>query len=225
MGLGRRKFLEYVGIALAGLTLDPLQSIAINADYYVNKKFGFLLTKPKGWDFVSFTDFGKLKTDQSLSEEFEPNKDEVWEELGDPVLVIAKYGLNEPKYKDKFSPAITVFINHKNDIIEFYEDDNIQGDFEKIVGMVAYGSGRLFKDYETIKNITPYTLSDCRGFDSEWTWTFESVEHKKSYKCKTWSIMVEKGDYIYSFNMIDSEQADEIEERTFRQFVESIKII
>lgn len=225
MGLGRRKFLEYLGIALAGLTLDPLQSIAINSDNYVNKKFGFLLAKPRSWDFVSIKDLGKLKSDQSLSDEFEPNKDEAWEELGDPVLVIAKYGLERPEHHAKFSPAITVFINHKNDIIELYEDDYIQGDFEKIVGMVAYGAGRLFNDYETIRNITPYNLSGCNGFDSEWSWTFESSEHAKSYSCKTWSIIIEKGDYIYSFNMIDSEQAGEVEEQTFKRFVDSIKII
>ncbi len=225
MGLGRRKFLEYMSIALAGLSIDPLKSIAVNSDNYVNKKFGFLLTKPKSWDFVSIKDFGKLKNDQLLSDDFEPNKDDVWQELGDPVLVIAKYGLDKSEYSDKFSPAITVFINHKNDIIDLYEDEYIQGDLEKIVGMVAYGSSRIFKDYTTIRNISPYNLSGCNGYDSEWTWTFESIEHKKNWHCKTWSIMVEKGDYIYSFNMIDSAQAGEIEDQNFKNFVETIKIV
>ncbi len=225
MGLGRRKFLEYVSLAMTGLSINPLQAVAINSDNYVNKKFGFLLTKPKGWSFVSVTDFGKLKSDQLLSEEFEPDKDEVWKELRDPVLVIAKYGLDIPEHSEKFSPAITIFINHKSDIIELYDDEYIQGDFEKIVGMIAYGSARLFKDYKTVRNISPYNLSQCNGFDSEWTWTFESIEHQKSYACKTWTIIVEKGDYIFSFNMIDSEQAGEIEERTFQGFAGSIKII
>ena len=96
MGIGRRKFLEYISAALVGLTIDPLKAIAINSDNYVNKKFGILLTKPMNWDFVSIKDFGKLKKDQLLSDEFEPNKGDVWEELGDPVLVIAKYGLDKP---------------------------------------------------------------------------------------------------------------------------------
>ena len=225
MGIGRRNFLKYLSIAMVGFKINPLQAIAINSDYYINKQFGFLLTKPKGWDFVSVKDFGKLKTDQTLAEEFEANKDEVWEELGDPVLVIAKYGLDKPEYNDKFSSAITVFINHKNDIIELYEDEDINGDFEKIVGMIAFGSERLFKDYKTTKNITPYVLSDCSGFESVWTCTFESSEHQKSWHCQTWTIIIEKGDYIYSFNMIDSEQAGEIEEKIFKEFVSAIKII
>ena len=118
MGIGKRKFFEYFSAALVGLTIHPLKAIAINSDNYVNKKFGIMLTKPPNWDFVSIKDFGKLKKDQLLSDEFEPNKGEVWEELGDPILVIAKYGLDKPEHNDKFSPAITVFINHKNDIVE-----------------------------------------------------------------------------------------------------------
>lgn len=224
MGIGIGKFSEYISAALVGLTFDPLKSIVINGDNYINKKFGIFLTKPKNWDFVSIKDFGKLKKDQLLSDEFEPNKGEVWKELGDPILVIAKYGLDKPEFNDKFSPAITVFINHKNDIIELYEDEEINGDFEKIVGMIAYGAARLYKDYTTIRNIRPYQLSECNGFDSEWTWTFGSIEHKKSWNCKTWSILIENGDYIYSFNMIDSEVAGEVEEKNFIDFVRSIKI-
>ena len=224
MGIGRRNFLEYISAALVGLTVHPLKAIAINSDNYVNKKFGILLTKPKNWEFVAIKDFGKLKNDQVLSDEFEPNKGEVWDELGDPVLVIAKYGINDPKFIDKFSPAITVFINHKNHIIEFYEDEDIDADFEELVRMIDYGSGRIFKNYITNRSITPYLLSECNGFDSEWTFTFESIEHKKSWRCKTWTIIIEKGDYIYSFNMIDSEEAGEVEEANFREFVNTIKI-
>jgi len=225
MGIGRRRFVKLMGIALAGLTIDPLQAVAVNSNYYVNKKFGFMLIKPEGWDFVSIKDFGKLKADQLLSDEFEPNKDEVWQELGDPTLVIAKYGLDRPEYKDKFSPAITIFINHKDDIKEMYEDEDINGDFESIAGMIVYGSSRLFKDYRTIRELESFELSKCNGFDSLWTFTFESLEYKKAWECQTWSIMVEKGDYIYAFNMIDSAEAGEVEEKTFKEFVESIKII
>ena len=224
MGIGRRKFFEYISAALVGLTIHPLKAIAINSDNYVNKKFGILLTKPSNWDFVSIKNFGKLKKDQLLSDEFEPNKGEVWEELGDPILVIAKYGLDKPEHNDKFSPAITVFISNKNDILEFCKDEDIEADFEEIVRMVDDGSERIFKDYTTLRESTPYNLSETKGFDSEWTWTFESIEHKKSFRCKTWTIIVEKGDFIYSFNMIDSEEAGEVEEKNFKEFVKTIRI-
>jgi hypothetical protein len=225
MGLGRRKFLEYMGIALTGITIDPLQSVAINEDHYVNKKFGILLTKPKGWEFVSVTDFGKLRADQMLSDAYEPNKEEVWKELGDPVLVIAKHGLNKPGYDDKFSPAITIFINHKSEVLDEEDDEDGITDFEQIVGMIVYGSSMIFKDYEQVRYQTPYTLSSCRAYDGEWTFTFESIEHQKAYHCRAWSIIVEKNDLIYSFNMIDSDEAGENEQDTFRKFVETIKIL
>ena len=55
MGIGRRKFFEYISAALVGLTIHPLKAIAINSDNYVNKKFGILLTKPSNWDFEVFS--------------------------------------------------------------------------------------------------------------------------------------------------------------------------
>ena len=224
MGIGRRQFVKLMGIALAGLSVDPLKAVAINSDSYVNKKFGFLLVKPKGWDFVSVKDFGELKADQLLSEEFEPDKNEVWQQLGDPVILIAKYALDKPGYDSKFSPAISVFITHKKEIQEIFEEDENQ-DLESLVYVTDMATQRIVKDYKSVKEIQPFELSKCDGFDSLWTWTFESIKHKKSLTCQTWSIMIEKGDYLYSFNMIDSKQVGENEIETFKEFVSTIKIV
>lgn len=160
----------------------------------------------------------------TLTEEFEPNKDELWEEMGDPVLVIAKYGTGKKDFDDKFSPAISVFVNHKNEVINEDEDMALY-DFEDIAGMISYASSRILKDYTIKKDITPYPVSNCNAYESKWDWTFESIEHKKKWKCSTWTILVEKGDYIYSFNMTDSEEASELAGDTFRAFVDTIKIV
>lgn len=61
MGLGRRKFLEYLSIAVAGVTLDPFKAVAVTNDVYINNKFGFVLTKPENWDFIAVKEFGRLK--------------------------------------------------------------------------------------------------------------------------------------------------------------------
>ena len=47
MGIGRRQFIELSSLALAGLTVDPLNAVAINDTVYVNKKLGILFHKPK----------------------------------------------------------------------------------------------------------------------------------------------------------------------------------
>jgi hypothetical protein len=107
---------------------------------------------------------------------------------------------------------------------ELYEDEDIKGNFEKIV---LYGSIWFQQSIQKLHNNKKYCslqIVKCKGFNSKWTWTFESLEHQKTFLCKTWSIMVEKSDYIYAFNMIDSEQACESEVQTFEDFVNTIKI-
>ncbi len=37
--------------------------------------------------------------------------------------------------------------------------------------------------------------------------------------------MVEKGNFLYAFNMTDSTEAEEVELEAFKSFVQSIKII
>jgi hypothetical protein len=37
MGIGRREFLRLTGLALAGLAVDPLKTVAVNDNAYVNK--------------------------------------------------------------------------------------------------------------------------------------------------------------------------------------------
>ena len=66
MGIGRRNFLRLIGLALTGLTIDPLQAVITNDDLYINKKLGILFYKPTNWGFLNTKDFGKLKDDQIL---------------------------------------------------------------------------------------------------------------------------------------------------------------
>jgi hypothetical protein len=224
MGIGRRQFMKLMGVALAGLTIDPLQAVAINSNYYVNKKLGLILSKPDGWNFVSVMDFGKLQADQVLADDYELKKEEALQQTGKPTLVIAKYGLNKPEYEDQFSPSITIFIDDKAEINRTINKDTKQN-FEYLVNRMAYRSSKIFKDYHTIREIRPFELSNCNSFDYLWSWTFESNKYKKAWTCKTWSVMVEKGNFLYAFNMTDSEEAGEVDLEAFTSFVQSIKII
>src|SRR5262245_58589099 len=145
MGLGRREFIKLLGLALAGSTIDPLRAIAINQNYYVNKKFGIILEKPNNWDFVSLKDFGKLKEAQLLSDDYEPIKDEVWEVLTDPIVSIAKYSQNDDRFNCKLSPAIHIWINHKTEI-----EPHTYDSFQELAEKSFIGVQQIFKDFEVI---------------------------------------------------------------------------
>jgi hypothetical protein len=90
MGLGRREFLRLTSLALAGLTVNPLQAVVTTDNVYINKKLGILFHKPPSWGFVNVKDFGKLKDAQILANGWDENKDKVWANLGDPICIATK---------------------------------------------------------------------------------------------------------------------------------------
>lgn len=219
MGLGRREFIKLVGLALAGTTVDPLKAIAFNQNYYVNKKFGLILEKPDGWNFISYKDFGKLKEVQLLADDFEPFKDEVWETLTDPVLTIAKYGLNDERYKCKFSPAINIWINHKTEI----EEDQY-GSFKEIAHESFIGIQQIIKDLEVIQDVTPAVISNSEAYETKSKWLYVNTECNISMRCDMWSFLVDHGDHYYGINMIDSQENQEIETENFQKFIKTVKL-
>jgi hypothetical protein len=219
MGLGRREFTKLIGLALAGVVTNPLDAIAFNRNYYVNKKFGLILEKPDNWDFISHKDFGKLKEVQLLSEDYEPIKAEVWEDLTDPILVIAKYGLNDEKYKCKFSPAINIWVNHKSEI----ESDRYNS-FKEIAEDSFLGIQQVFKNFEVVQGVTRTELSSCEAYETKSTLLYVNTECNISVTCHMWSFLVDHGDHYYGINMIDSHHVQEIETDAFQKFVRTIKL-
>ena len=83
MGIGRGEFIRLTGLALAGLAVDPLQSVITYNDTYINKRFGILFEKPSTWGFIEVKRFEKLKAEQILADDMNEIKEEVWEDLGD----------------------------------------------------------------------------------------------------------------------------------------------
>jgi hypothetical protein len=219
MGIGRREFMKLVGLALAGVSIDPLKAVALNQNYYVNKKFGLMLEKPNDWDFISHHEFDNLKEVQLLSDDFEPIKVEAWEELTDPILCIAKYGTDKEEYKCKLSPAINIWVNHKSEV----EDQGYES-FLDLAEDSFIGMQQMFKELEVVQNVTPTLISGCEAFETKTQFLYVNTECNLSIKCEMWSFLVDHGDHYYSFNMIDSQQVNEVETKTFEEFVKTIKL-
>ena len=88
MGLGRRRFIKLANTALIGLTVDPFKSVITNNDFYVNKKMGIIFEKPSNWVYLNVMDFEDIKENQILGNGWNDKKEELWEELGDPICYI-----------------------------------------------------------------------------------------------------------------------------------------
>lgn len=220
MGIGIREFLKLTGLALAGLTLDPLQAIAINENVYVNKKLGILFHKPKDWGFIAIKDFGKLKSEQKIGEGLDQTQDEIWEDLGDPICIATKHFEDKPELKGIFSPTITLNITPKEEL-------NYLGhqSFEELMEMSAEGASVLLKDFKIVKRYEPCFISDCKFYEFDAEYMFEHYEIDQPLKVELKVLKAEHNGFYYDFNLHQSKAQNQTAEYEFEEFKKSIKLI
>jgi hypothetical protein len=214
MGIGRREFLKFAVAALGGLMVDPIKTIAVNGDYYVNAKLGLGFMKPSDWTFDVFKDFATL-LDGQIIEGIEPDDEEEFrrDQTSTLVAAIAKYNHSIPK----FSPSITVFKN---------QDDRKVLDslvLDQFVLDAQDGCTTLLKDYEVIEQQTRCEFSKCdaRRFKARWLFQHKSIQPTL---IDDETLVIDQGTYLYSIHLYDSPYTGDIASKKFRQFVESLHI-
>ncbi len=220
MGLGRREFLRLTSIALAGLAIDPLKAVAVNDNVYVNKKLGIIFHKPQDWGFVAIKDFGKIKNEQIFGEGLDLSKDEILEDLGDPICIVTKYHQDRPEYKGLFSPTITLNITPKEELEDLgYET------FEELMGMSEYGVSHLLKDFKVVKRYDPVMISNCKFYEYDAEYLFEHIEIDKPLKVELKVLKAEHNGFYYDFNCHQSKTQNQIADSEFEKFKRTIKLI
>lgn len=220
MGIGRRQFLKFTGLALAGLITDPYQAVITAEDVYINKKLGILFYKPKGWGFVNVKDFGRIKDGQMLDNGWYKSKEEIWEDLGDPICMATKYYKDLPENKGIFSPTITLNITPKSELADIgYET------FEELIAMSEYGVSTLLKEFKIIKRYTPFKISGCKFYEYDAEYLFEHEEIDNPLKVDLKVLKAEHKDFYYDFNCHQSITQNQIASKEFEKFKKSIKLI
>ncbi len=220
MGIGRREFLRLTSFALTGISVNPLQAVITNDNIYINKKLGILFYKPALWGFVSVKDFGKLKDAQILGTGWDEDKEDVWQDLGDPICIVTKYYKEIPEYKGVFSPTITLNITPKEELEEF----GVQS-FEEMIEMSEYGTSQLLRDFAVIKRYEPYLISGCKFYEFDVEYMFEHIEIDDPLKVELKVLKAEHNDFYYDFNCHQSSAQNQTAHHEFEEFKKSIKLI
>lgn len=220
MGLGRRIFLKLSGLALAGIAIDPLQAVITHGNLYLNRHLGLMFQKPSEWGFIRVKNFERLKNNQILGNGFEEIKDEVWEELGSPIIVITKYFEDKPEHKGDFSLTITLNITPKEGIEEYGIES-----FDELIELSLIGTSRLLKEFELVKHYPPYIISGCLFYESDATYTFEHIEMNAPVKVELKALRAEHNGLYYDFSMHQSTEQNQKASLEFKQFMDSIRLI
>ena len=220
MGIGRRQFIKLSSLALAGMTIDPLNAVAINDNVYVNKKLGILFHKPENWGFIAVKDFGKIKSEQIIGEWLEDSTEEIWEELGDPICIATKYYEDKPEYKGVFSPTITLNITPKEELEDIGHET-----FEELMEMSEFGTSMILKDFKVIKKYEPYFISNCKFYEYDAEYLFEHLEINEPLKVELKVLKAEHNGFYYDFNCHQSKTQNLLADIEFEEFKKSIKLI
>jgi hypothetical protein len=220
MGIGRREFLRLTSIALAGMAMEPLKAVAVNDNIYVNKKLGILFHKPQDWGFVAIKDFGKIKNEQIFGEGLDLSKDEIIDDLGDPICIVTKYFQDKPEYKGLFSPTITLNITPKEEL----EDLGFET-FEELMEMSAHGVSKLLKEFHVIKKYDPYEISKCKFYEYDAEYMFEHIELDEPIKVELKVLKAEHNGFYYDFNCHQSKSKRQFANKEFEEFKWSIQLI
>ncbi|TYA53221.1 hypothetical protein [Formosa maritima] len=220
MGIGRREFTKLIGLALTGVIIDPLQAVVTYNEYYINKKLGIMFTIPKSWGFVKIKDFGKIKDEQILDSFYESIKNEVYEDLGNPICIVTKYYEDLPEHDGLFSPSIILKMTPKSEF-DSYGHKN----FEELIKMSRKNDNSVLKDYKIVNIYDPYTLNNCQFFEDDSEYLFEHKELEKSIKVEQKSIKFEHQNLYYQFSCHQSLEMNEKADIEFEAFKKSIKLI
>lgn len=220
MGIGRRDFLRLTSLALTGLVVDPLKAVLTHDNVYVNKKLGILFHKPNDWGFLSVKDFGKIKNEQIIGEGLGISKAEIWEDLGDPICMATKYFQDDPKWKGVFSPTITLHITPKEELKEVGA-----ASMEEVMDLSEIVVSHILKEYQVVKRYEPYTLSEVTFYEYDAEYLFEHVDIPYPLKAELKVLKAEHNGFYYDFNCHQSKAQNQIADREFQKFKESIRLI
>lgn len=220
MGIGRREFIRLTGLVLAGTMIDPLQAVVIHDEYYINKKLGVMFTIPRSWGFIKVQDFGKLKEEQKLDGYFNHIKDEIFEDLGDPICIVTKYYKNLPEHDELFSPTIILNITHESDL-----DNSGLLDFETVLNVSELATSNILKEFKVIKKYEPFEISGIPFYEFDASYLFEHKELSEPIKVDLKVFKAKHNGYFYDFNCHQSIEKNQIAHNEFKAFKNSIKLI
>lgn len=199
-------------MVLGGIILDPLETIAVNGNFYINMRLGLGFEKPDGWHFDAFKDFGALLKGQ-IVEGIPPEDEEEFrkDQTSTLLAVISKYDLQYPA----FSPSITVFKN---------EED--RADFESLDDLISnaiIGFSSLLKDYTVLSQPEPLQLSNCQCIRLKSRWIFQH-ERMPSTLIEDETLIIDQDPVLYTIHLYDAPSIREVAQPEFENFVGSLRL-
>lgn len=177
---------------------------------------------PIGWVFHDLNKFDEEFEKQQFGAEWENEEDKIVLKniLGKPLCIITKYDQDEPENYGKFSPTITINVS-KNDYKGLWGMES----FSDLVSRSRQNTSSILKDFTSTKPIKKIKdIGNAEGYIMESSYTFEHIELPQQIRVELITVLLERPDWIFDFNMHQSTEVGEIAENEFKNFIKSIVI-
>lgn len=214
MGIGRREFLRYAGLAVSGALIDPKQMLFLNGDYYVNKQLGLGFQKPGEWEFEALTGFPDFEKGQIL---MNMSKDETQEVVKDHLETLVAAICKYPSSKNKFGPCITIFRNT--------EDFHLYNEKPDIIARHYISDmERHLRRYTCFEKPERIIISNFTAIRFKSKFVFE---HEKLNPTPTDDecFLIEHKDALYSIHLYDSPYNNDVAPKEFKRFISSLHLV
>lgn len=217
MNIGRRKFLKFLGLATAGLAVDPLAVIVRNKNYFVNQKLGLGFEVPDSWQLNAFGDYSALRGQELTKFDSEVEKKIVEAASQSIVAVIQKYPDSLKEKARNFCPSI-VFSMSPDEIPSEYET------FEVYVHEEVEAGFCILTDYEVIESPALFTGKNYSAYTFKTRYLFEHKELISSTVIEDEVLLIHHNKQIYTIHMYDSPYINDVATDEFEGFKASLHI-
>ena len=209
MGIGRRKFLKLFGAVIASAASNPLQAVIVQGDLYINRALGLAYKKPRGWHFVTLEAFADIKEKQQV---IDCETSEILKNCADPVAIMSQH---HESSDITFSPSITLYVEN----FELHEGENLQ----KLVSTLSDVYSKALVDYQFVDLPKAISVSGCEA--SEYMSTFVHQQDNKEALCRHRSIVVLRGEQLYTVNMFDYPTLGRTVDEEYVEFKGAFKLV
>jgi len=213
MEINRRGFLRLLGIASAGLAVDPARAVLARNEVYVNQRLGIAFQAPQRWHFYSVSEMEGMYDAQLFRAEFAEVEELMSELKNQPLVALGKYPAEQESIHHTFSPSIVIRLELNEE--ELSLEEMISGS-DLFLSQWTHGYKSISVAFDQVCGY-PAALGKYR-------YIFEA-EGMKDTPIVGRSCLIEIDRYCYSINMYNYDPEDMEISSIFDRFLTSIQLL
>ena len=162
-----------------------------------------------------------LKEGQLFADEWNDRKDQIYEDMGDPICIITQFFEETLDNKGLFSPTI---------ILDIYPKEEMEAlgytTFEQIAdSFIVVQQQPMLRDFNVIRRHGPFQLSGVKFYEFDAEYMFEHTDLLHPLKVEVKILKAEHNGFYYDFGYYQSSAQNQTAEKEYEQFKASLKLI